>query len=215
MSFPPTMHVNSVSRFWQSWADKALAQPTSMLNHLLTQEPWATKQLQGHAGKVACIDFRLFSLRAKITAHGFVESVSNDVKADVTIHINPADIPLIIQDKERAISYVKLEGDAELAQTLSELGKNLRWDTEQQLSDWFGDIAGRRIANTGKSVLTHLQNNAQKLQENLAEYFLEENPMLVRPARVTEFAQEVVRTRDDVERLQKRIEKYEKALHGS
>lgn len=185
------------------------------LNHLLAQEPWATQQLQPHADKIACIDFHVFSLRVKITAQGYLESVTDDATANVTIHINPANIPLIIQDKERAISYVKLEGDADLAQTFSELGKNLRWDTEHQLSQWFGDIAGRRIANTGKTVVTTLHSSAQKLQENVAEYFLEENPMLVRPSRVTEFAQEVGRTRDDVERLQKRIEKCEKALqHG-
>lgn len=186
------------------------------LNHLLAQEPWATQHLQPHAGKVACIDFHFLSLRIKITTPGYLEVAPDEQTANVTIHINPANIPLIIQDKERAISYVKLEGDADLAQTLSELGKHLRWDTEQQLSDWFGDIAGRRLANTGKAVVTTLKNNAQKLQENLAEYFLEENPMLIRPARVTGFAQEVGRTRDDIERLQKRIEKCEKALqHGS
>jgi len=187
--------------------------PTLLLpavNHLLAQEPWATQLLQSHAGKIACIDFHFFSIRIKITAPGYLESASEDAIANVTIYINPANIPLIIQDKERAISYVRLEGDADLAQTFSELGKNLRWDTEQQLSDWFGDIAGRRLANTGKTVVATLQSNAQKLQENLAEYFLEENPMLIRPARVTEFAQEVGRTRDDVERLIKRVEKCEK-----
>jgi len=182
------------------------------INHLLTQEPWATQQLQPHAGKVACIDFRYFSLRVKITAQGYLEAVPDSGTANVIIHINPADIPLILQDKERAISYVKLAGDADLAQTFSELGKNLRWDTEQQLSDWFGDIAGRRITQTGTAAISSFQRGAQKLQENLAEYFLEENPMLIRPVRVTEFAQEVSRTRDDVERLQKRIEKCEKAL---
>lgn len=180
------------------------------LNHLLAQEPWATQHLQVHAGKVACLDFHFFSLRIKITAPGYVEIAADEQTANVTIHINPANIPLILQDKERAISYIKLEGDADLAQTLSELGKNLRWDTEQQLSDWFGDIAGRRLANTGKAVVATLQSNTKKLQENVAEYLLEENPMLIRPARVTEFAQEVGRIRDDVERLIKRVEKCEK-----
>ncbi|PRC93805.1 ubiquinone biosynthesis accessory factor UbiJ [Solimicrobium silvestre] len=181
------------------------------LNHLLAQEPWASQKLQLHAGKIACIDMSMFSLRVKVTAQGYLESAPEDATANVTIHVNPADVPLILQDKERAVSYVKLEGDADLAQTISELGKHLRWDAEQQLSQVFGDIAGRRLANTGKAALSSLQANAQKLQENLAEYFLEENPLLVRPARVTEFAQEVGRTRDDVERLLKRIEKLEKA----
>jgi ubiquinone biosynthesis protein UbiJ len=181
------------------------------INHLLAQEPWASAKLQQHAGKVACIEIAPVALRLNITAQGYVESVADDVAANVTIRINPADLPLILQHKDRAASYVKLEGDADLAQTLSELGKNLRWDSEQQLSQLFGDIAGRRMAQTGKSVWSTLQTNAQKLQENVAEYFLEENPMLVRPSQVVEFAQEVHRIRDDVERLMKRLEKCEKA----
>ena len=54
------------------------------------------------------------------------------------------------------------------------------------------------------------QETHQKLQENLAEYFLEENPMLVRPAEVTRFGTQMNKTRDDVERLMKRIEKMER-----
>jgi ubiquinone biosynthesis protein UbiJ len=180
------------------------------LNHLLAQEPWASQQLQAHAGKIACIDFSVTVLRMQITPQGFFEAAPADASANVTIRINPADVPLILQDQQRAISYVKLEGDADLAQTLSELGKNLRWDAEQQLSRIFGDIAGRRIVSTGKVTVNNLKNTARKINENLAEYFLEENPMLVRPERVGEFAEQVGRTRDDVERLMKRIEKLEK-----
>lgn len=180
------------------------------LNHLLAQEPWASQQLQKHAGKVACIDLSMVTLRMKITEAGTVEAAPDDIAANVTIRINPADVPLILQDQQRAISYVKLEGDADLAHTISELGKNLRWDAEQQLSQIFGDIAGRRMASTGKAVVSNLKSTAQKINENLAEYFLEENPMLVRPERVVEFAEQVGRTRDDVERLMKRIEKLEK-----
>jgi len=181
------------------------------LNHLLAQEPWATQQLQKHAGKVACIDLSVLILRVQITAQGLLEVVPADAVANVTIRINPADLPLIMQDKQRAISHVKLEGDADLAQTISSLGKNLRWDAEQQLSELFGDLAASRMASTGRAVLGHVQSTARKLQENLAEYFLEENPLLVRPARVTEFAEQVARSRDDVERLMKRIEKIEQA----
>jgi len=180
------------------------------LNHLLAQEPWARQQLQAHAEKVACVDFSVLELRLKISSQGLLESVESDLPANVTIRINPADIPLIMQDRQRAMSYVRLEGDADLAQTLSELGKNLRWDLEQQLSDLFGDLAGRRIAGSGKAAFAGMQETARKFQENLAEYFLEENPMLIRPARVADFAEQVGRTRDDAERLMKRIEKLEK-----
>lgn len=180
-----------------------------ILNHLLAEEPWASQQLQLHADKVVCIDLSVYLLRIKITSQGYLEAASAVSKANVTIHIKPADIPLILQDMQRAISYVKLEGDADLAQTVSEIGKNLRWDAEHHLSRLFGDIAGPRLTNSGKAVLASLQSNVQKCQENLAEYFLEENPLLIRPERVAEFRQDVNQLRDDVERLFKRIEKLE------
>lgn len=170
------------------------------------------QQLQVHAGKIACIDLSMVSLRVQITGQGLLEAAASDATANVTIRINPADLPVIMQDRQRAISYVKLEGDADLAHSLSDLGKNLRWDLEQQLSGLFGDLAARRIATTGKTVIDQVQSTGKKLQENLAEYFLEENPMLVRPARVAEFTEQTGRIRDDVERLMKRIEKLEQSL---
>ena len=56
------------------------------------------------------------------------------------------------------------------------------------------------------------QKTHQNLQENLAEYFLEENPLLVRPSEVDLFAKQVIKTRDDVERFGKRIERLEKMV---
>lgn len=180
------------------------------LNHLLAQEPWAARQLAAHAGKIACIDLSALQLRMEITSQGMVQVPPVGAAANVTIRISPADVPLILQDRQSAISYVKLEGDADLAHTISELGKNLRWDAEHQLSSVFGDIAGRRLAHAGKAVLENAKTTVHKINENLAEYLLEENPMLVRPERVGEFAEQVGRTRDDVERLLKRIEKLER-----
>ena len=188
------------------------------LNHALRQEPWASQQLQVHAGKVACIDLSYLCLRMKVTSTGFLESVQDDAVVNVTIQISPTDLPLLLQDqlqdKQRMISYVKLKGDADFAQTISDLSKQVPWDSEQQLSQLFGDIAGKRLADSGKAVVGRLKVTAKNFQENLAEYFLEENPMLTRPKHVGAFSQEVVRSRDDVERLLKRIEKIEKALNN-
>ena len=181
-----------------------------LLNHLLGQEPWARSQLQLHAEKIACVDLTLVVLRLKINAQGLLEHADPDAPANVTIRISPADLPLILQDRSRAMSYIKLEGDADLAQAISELAKNMRWDAEHELSRLFGDIAARRLVQAGKTVFDNTRNAAQKLQENLAEYFLEENPMLIRPGVVTEFGSQVGRIRDDAERLMKRIEKLER-----
>ncbi|HEV7816569.1 MAG TPA: SCP2 sterol-binding domain-containing protein [Janthinobacterium sp.] len=185
---------------------------TATINHLLAQEPWARQQLARHAGKLACIDAGPAVLRLRIAGDGLVEAAPADAGADMTIRIKPADLPLLLQNRERAFSYVKIEGDAEFANTISQLGKQLRWDTEHDLERVVGPIAAARLVSGARSLFAAAKSGQQKLAENVAEFFLEEQPLLVRPAMVDELAGGVVRLRDDVERAAKRIEKLERKL---
>lgn len=186
--------------------------PTFVLfvNHLLAQEAWASAKLSKHSGKTACIDLQAFSLRLKVCADGLLEAAASDVPADVTIRLKLSDLPLIAQNRERAFSYVKIEGDADFANTISHLSQHLRWEAEEDLSKLFGDVAAVRMVAGARSLLQSAQQTHQSIQENLAEYFLEENPMLVRPAAVEAFGSEINKLRDDAERLTKRIERMEK-----
>lgn len=180
------------------------------VNHLLAQESWAKSKLQKHAGKVACIDLQLFSLRLQITGDGMLQMVASEAVADVTIRLQAADLPLIAQNREHAFSYVKIEGDADFANSISHLSQNLRWEAEEDLSKLFGDVAAVRMVTAAKSLLDTARQTHQNIQENLAEYFLEEQPMLVRTAAVQAFGSEVNKIRDDTERLMKRIAKLER-----
>ena len=182
---------------------------SAAVNHLLAQEPWAREKLAAHAGKIACLDAGVVAIRVRAGADGLLEAASDDNPAHVTIRANPADLPLIARNRERAFSYVKVEGDADFANTISQLSQSLRWEAEEDLSKLFGDIAAVRLVGGAKAAFGAVRSTQQKLAENLAEYFLEEQPMLVRPAVVDEFAGDVARLRDDVERLAKRIEKLE------
>ncbi len=179
----------------------------AVINHLLAQEPWARERLAAHAGKVACMDAGLFSVNLKVAPDGMVQAAADGEAADVSIRIKPVDLPLIIQNRERAFSYVKVEGDADFANTVSQLSQSLKWEAEEDLSKLVGDIAATRIVAGAKAVLETASSSRKKLAENLAEYFLEENPMLMRPQSVADFTSEVARLRDDVERLAKRIGK--------
>lgn len=177
------------------------------INHLLAQEPWAKKKLVAHAGKIACMDAGLINVRLKVAADGLLEAADTDTVPNVTIRIKLSDLPLIAQNRERAFSYVKVEGDADFANTISQLSKSLRWEIEEDLSKWIGDIAATRVVSGAKTALNTVQSTHQKLAENVAEYFLEENPMLVRPQAIDDFAGSVANLRDDVERMAKRIGK--------
>jgi ubiquinone biosynthesis protein UbiJ len=180
---------------------------TLAINHLLAREPWARQKLNAHAGKVACFDAGVIAVRLKVGADGMVQSAAPDDSPNVTIHARLTDLPLMAQNPERAFSYVRIEGDADFANTISQLSQSLRWEAEDDLSKLIGDIPAARLVGTAKSALDTVRSTQQKLAENLAEYFLEEKPMLVRPQVTDDFAGEVTRLRDDVERLDKRIEK--------
>lgn len=182
----------------------------AVINHLLAQEPWARDKLAAHVGKIACFDAGLLNLRFRVAPGGMLEAAPADVPASVTIRAQAIDLPLMLQNRERAFSYVQIEGDADFANAISQLSQTLRWEAEHDLSKLVGDIAAVRIVGGVKTVSENLQSSVQALAENTAEYFLEENPTLLRPQAVSDFGREVARMRDDVERLAKRIEKLQR-----
>ena len=185
------------------------------INHLLAQEPWARQQLALHAGKLACIDTGAVAPRMRVDSTGMLEAAPRtepaDVPANVTIRVKLSDVPLILQNRERAFSYVKIEGDAEFANAISQLSKGLRWDAEHDLEKVVGPILATRLVAGARDAAAFVRTSQQKLAENVAEYFLDEQPMLIRPTTLHEYSAGVTRMRDDVERLAKRLARLEKA----
>jgi len=88
----------------------------------------------------------------------------------------------------------------------------LRWEPEHDLERLFGPIGATRLAGGARSAVTNARATGRRLAENLAEFLVEEQPVLVRPNDVEEFGAGVVRLRDDVERAAKRIAKLEQLL---
>ena len=175
------------------------------INHLLSQDSAARSRLLAHAGKVARFDLGLLALSLRVDSDGMVASANADAAAHVTIRIKPADLPLILQQRDRAFSFVTIDGDADFANTISQLSQSTRWDAEADLSRIVGDIAAVRLMSGSRAVLQTIDATGRKFAETTAEYFLEENPLLMRPQPIRDFADDVARLRDDVERLAKRI----------
>jgi ubiquinone biosynthesis protein UbiJ len=188
---------------------------THFINHLLSQAPWAQQSLRSHGGKTAIIDAGALVLRLRVTKDGLLEpaddadKIAADNAADVTITLQLADLPLIASNPERAFSYVKISGDADFANAISTLSRGLRWDAGHELSKFIGEIAAQRMVSAAGLVAATVQATYKSLTGNIAEYFLDEQPILMRPAAIGEFGGAVVKLRDDVERLAKRLEKLE------
>ena len=101
----------------------------------------------------------------------------------------------------------RIEGSAEFAEALGFVIRNLRWDAEEDLSTVVGDIAAHRIVTGTKEFVGWQQQAAQNLAANLAEYFTEEQPLIAKQADIAEFSSDIDRLRDDVARLEKRLQR--------
>ena len=182
------------------------------INHLLAQEAWARDSLALHAGKEALVDAGTMSVRLRVARDGMVQASRADTPANVTIRVKMSDLPLILQNRDRAFSYVKIEGDAEFANAISQLSKALRWEAEHDLERFVGPIGARRLVGSARTVAAGAKTTHRKLTENVAEFLLEERQVLVHTHAAEEFSEDVRELRDDVERAAKRITKLEQKL---
>lgn len=183
------------------------------INHLLSRQASLTSLLKTHAGKTACFDVDIVQLYLGVTGEGLlrqVEAIQVDDKPAVTIRINPTELPAILADMKQAFSHVTIEGDADFAKTISEVVMHLRWDAEEDLAPVIGDIAAVRLVQFARASLQNIKASSQSFADSVAEYLLEEQPVLLRRQKRLEFSAQVMTVRDDTERLAKRIALLEK-----
>jgi len=177
------------------------------INHLLGQAAWAREKLMPFAGHAAQIKLPPFEAAFLIGDDGFITAPTTEAEPEVSISL-PAATPLLaLQGKDAVMRATRIEGSAEFAEALGFVIRNLRWDAEEDLSKIVGDIAAHRIVAGARDLAGWQRQAALNLAENLAEYFTEEQPLIARRAASADFSVEVALLRDDVARLEKRLEK--------
>jgi ubiquinone biosynthesis accessory factor UbiJ len=179
------------------------------INHVLRANSWAKQRLMPHAGRVACIDNPPFSLLMAVTADGEIADAAKDAVPDVTLRVTPGLMLRLMARDASAWNDVKVEGDAEFAAAINHVVRNLRWDVEEDLSRVVGDIAAHRMVETGRKLDQWVRLGADNAARSFSEYWTHERPLIVSRAEVEQFNREVDALRDDVARLEKRVENRE------
>ncbi|GAB3625203.1 sterol-binding protein [Pandoraea terrae] len=189
-------------------AAKAFA---AAVNHLLAREPWALERLRRHAGASAKLVMAPFDVRMRVEDTGYLAAAADDLTCDVGIAVPPSALADYASGGQAAVMrHVKIEGDAEFANTLSYLAQHLRWEAAEDLSRWVGDAAAHRITESGRAAVAGVRRTGGAAARTLADYLVEEHPLLVARPRLTAFTGEVARLRDDLARLEKRLERLER-----
>jgi ubiquinone biosynthesis protein UbiJ len=197
------------------------------LNHLLAQEPWATDSLRPFAGKAVRFDAAPLGLTLRIEASGLVAAVEENAEEgaeeDAETQPDPAvtlTVPLTAgpnmavdyaaDGQAGVMKYVRIEGEAELANAISFLVRHLRWDAAEDLSRVVGDVAAHRAVEGARQLRAQAERTGRGLLASLTEYLIDEQPTLVRRTELDAFAADVAEARDDVARFEKRLERLER-----
>jgi ubiquinone biosynthesis protein UbiJ len=198
------------------------------INHVLRQQEWPLARLQAFAGRTLTIrlspmpDLRLsigedglLAPQGVVSATGGQEDGWREQPADLTVTLKPAAVIRILQQDAAALRDVELTGAADLAQLVQQLFRELRWDAEEDLSRVFGDVVAHRMVSTGRDFIVWQKDAAQRLAQNLAEYWTEEQPLLVPRENLSRFADDVARAGSSVDALERRIVALEHRRAGS
>lgn len=182
----------------------------SALNRNIAASSAARALCQRLDSKVLALHVEGMPLSIYFKAQG--EQMSLDTKYDGTPNATLSGTPLSLlrmagPTPEAAIrgGSVHIHGDAEVAQTFSELLKQARPDLEEELSRVIGDVAAHHIGNTARSVLGFARKTADTFAQNVSEYLQEEGRDAPSRTEADEFISGVDKLRDDVDRFEARL----------
>jgi ubiquinone biosynthesis protein UbiJ len=177
-----------------------------LLNRLLGAETWARARLAPFAGET--IELRaplLPTLRLRILEGGTVEP--GGAEPGLTMTLKPELLAALARGEEHAMRAVEVQGNAKLATEVLVLARHLRWDAEEDLARFVGDVAAHRIAGTGRALAAWHLDAAQRLAAAFADYVTEEKQLLARRAELEALGESVGRLRDAIARLDKRLDR--------
>lgn len=182
-----------------------------VINRALSDDPWAMQRLAAFAGSTLRITLADKPLvRYRIEPNGLLAAHEAFGDDEPTLSIElPADaaVRFISNGRHGVLKAAKIRGNIDLANTVNDVLDNIRPDPEAFLASKIGDIAAHRAVSFFSSVKTGIEQLAVRLKDQFTEHVAEGHSVIVPNDEVTAFIAEVDTLRNDVARLQQRIER--------
>ena len=179
---------------------------TAFINHLLRGAGWARDALKPFAGKTARFEVAPFALSLTVLENGETAPAAAAAEPTATIRLTPGLLLRLSARDETAWREIEVAGDAEFIAAINQVARNLRWDVEEDLSRVFGDVAAHRMAQSGRTLRRWGEQAVENTGRSFAEYWTEEQPLIASRHDLDGFNRAVDQLRDDVARLEKRLE---------
>ncbi|MDN3577947.1 hypothetical protein QWZ03_14335 [Chitinimonas viridis] len=180
----------------------------ALLNHLLNQRADLRGELRHHAGQVVAISVPPFRLVFVIGDDGYL--LASEAPPHASISIAPWLLPRLALRDPAAERELQLAGDSQLAATVGRVLQALDWDAEADLARVVGDIPAHRMATWARELVGDPRRIARNLAEATQEYLQEEARLLATRPATAHFVAQVDTLRDDVARLEKRLQRLER-----
>ena len=180
----------------------------NVLNRGLPRSPRAQQLCAQLAGRTLAIDIPGV-IRLRVESNGTTLVLTrSQAPADAEIVGGPIGLLALGSDSPQAVLQrrgVEFRGDTAIAEAFRELGMLLRPDLEEELSTVLGDVPAHEISRFAKLTLGWTRRAVSTTVTNVAEYFAHERQDLVPRNEADPFLVGVDAVREDVDRLEARI----------
>ncbi len=182
-----------------------------VINRTLRDDPWAASRLAAFSGASLRISLAERSLiRYTIEPDGLLAAhqVFGDDEPTLSIDLpaNAASL-FLSHGRQGVIKAAKIRGNIDLANALNEVMDQIRPDPEAYLASKIGDIAAHRIMGFATAFKQGAEALVVRLKDQFTEHVAEGQSVIVPTPEVHAFMDDVSNLRNDVARLQQRVDR--------
>ncbi|MGD8207703.1 MAG: SCP2 sterol-binding domain-containing protein [Thiohalocapsa sp.] len=193
--------------------DAVLATFEGAVNAVLKLDPEGAGRLAEIQGRVLQLELSGFGSRVCVVPgeSGLLLYGDYDAEPDCIVRGSPAALlgMALSEHREDSVFHGSIEivGDNRVAQTLGEVFRGLDIDWEELLSRLLGDTLAHRLGSEARATARWATRSGDVLTRDLREYLQEEGRFLPTNEEMSSFLGAVDVLRDDVERLEARVER--------
>lgn len=186
------------------------------LNALIRREDWAQKKIRMHTGKFIRLNIAQFQLNLEVLSSGEVSLVTQEVIPNVILTIDNEGLKGLFSlwregaDMDKIASLLHVEGDAGLAQLVSELARYLRWDITAELHHLVGPFMANILVTTFQQACYLGKGLSEKGLEKTKEFLAQDHHIIVQQPKLQALSDSITQLHHTIEQLEKRVQKLQK-----